>query len=155
MNSLDGILKLADNELDQMVNSGKFRSRDDVDIVYKLVDIVKDVHCIWAYEEDEGYSENYGENSYRGGRSNRGRSNEGRSYEGRSYEGGSYEGGRSYARGRSNRGGRMSRNSYRGGCSRDSKQEYVEELRELMEDAPDDETRQNIQRMIQQMEQQM
>ena len=46
MNSLDGILKLADNELNQMVNSGKFRSRDDVDIVYKLVDIVKDVHCV-------------------------------------------------------------------------------------------------------------
>lgn len=144
MHSLEGILKLADNELSSMVENGKFRSREDVDTAYKLVDIAKDVYCVWKYEDDEGYSEasyeggSY-EGSYRGGRSNRG------SYESRrSYERG---GGRS-REGMSRRG---SRNSYRN-YSRDSKQEYIEELREMMEDAPDEQTRQSIQRMISQME---
>ena len=59
MKSMDGILKLADKEFEAIVQNGKFRSREEIDSVYKLVDIVKDVHCIWAYEEDEegGYSE--------------------------------------------------------------------------------------------------
>ena len=35
----------------------------------------------------------------------------------------------------------------------DGKQEYIENLREMMEDAPDEATRQSIQRMIQQMNQ--
>lgn len=141
MHSLEGILKLADNELMSMAENGKFRSREDVDTAYKLVDIAKDVYCIWKYEDDEGYSEasyeGY-EGSYRGGRSNRG----------------SYESRRSYERGggRSRESRRGSRNSYRG-YSRDSKQEFMEEMREMMEDAPDDQTRQSIQRMISQMEQ--
>ncbi len=35
----------------------------------------------------------------------------------------------------------------------DGKQEYIENLRGMMEDAPDEQTRQSIQRMIQQMNQ--
>jgi hypothetical protein len=47
------------------------------------------------------------------------------------------------------------RGSMRGGYSRDGgKQEYIMNLREMMEDAPDEQTRQSIQRMIQQMESQ-
>lgn len=161
MKSIEGILKLAENEFEAIVNNGKFRSREEIDSVYKLMDIVKDAHCIWAYEEEEesGYSEegrSYEGGSYRSNRSNRG-----------SYEG-SYEGGMSGARGRG-RGarrdsmGRYSREggsyrsgrSYRGGgySREDGKEEFVEELRGLMEEAPDDQTRQHIQRMIQQMEQ--
>lgn len=121
MNSLDGILKLADNELMSIAEKGQFRSRDDVDNVYKLIDIVKDIHCIWEYE-DEGYSNDGG--SYRGGRSNRG-----------NYRG-SYEGGRS-------------RMAYRGGYSR---AEYIDEMRRMMDSAPDEQTRQGIQRMIQNMQ---
>lgn len=47
------------------------------------------------------------------------------------------------------------RGSYRGyGYSRaDGKEEYIENLRDMMQNAPDDQTRQSIQRMIQQMEQ--
>ena len=52
MKSMDGILKLADKEFEAIVQNGKFRSREEIDSVYKLVDIVKDVHCIWAYEEE-------------------------------------------------------------------------------------------------------
>lgn len=151
MYSLEGILKLADNELSSMVSNGKFRSRDDVEMAYKLTDIVKDVYCIWAYEEDEGGSSFEGGSyrSYRGSYEGGGRSNEG----GRSYERG---GGRSRA-GRDNMGRFSREGSYRGRSNRgysrdDGKMEYIEELRELMEDAPDEQTRQSIQRMIQQME---
>lgn len=158
MKSIEGILKLAENEFDAIVSNGKFRSREEIDSVYKLMDIVKDAHCIWKYEEEEesGYSEmggaydgSYDGGPYRGGRSYRG----------------SYDGGMSMARGRGRTArrdsmGRYSRDgsydggSYRGGYSRgDAKQDYIEELHEMMEKAPDDQTRQNIQRMIQQMEQ--
>lgn len=139
MYSLESIIKLADNELTSIAEKGQFRSREDVDTVYKLIDVIEDIYCIWKMEEDDGYSEYSGEGrSYergggRGGRSNRG------SYEGgRSYRG-SYEGGRSRA-------------SYRGGYSR---ADYMDEMRRMMDSAPDEQTRQNIQRMIQQMEQQM
>lgn len=146
MKSIEGILKLADNEFNAIVQNGKFRSREEIDSVYKLMDIVKDAHCIWKYEEEEedGYSE-----------------------EGRSYRVGyDYDDGMSMARGRGRNAkrdsmGRYSRDDgygYRGGRSMnysraDAKQEYMDELREMMMNAPDDQTRQSIQRMIQQMEQ--
>jgi len=149
MKSMEGILKLADNEFTAIAQNGKFRSREEIDSVYKLIDIVKDIHCIWAYEDEEegGYSE-----------------------EGRSYRGGyGYDGGTSMARGRGQNArrdsmGRYSRDGsydgygYRGGRSMnysraDAKQEYMDELREMAMNAPDDQTRQSIQRMIQSMEQ--
>lgn len=166
MKSIEGILKLAENEFEAIVNNGKFRSREEIDSVYKLMDIVKDAHCIWMYEDEESeYSEDgrsydgsYRGGSYRGGRSYRG-----------SYDG-SYDDGMSGARGRGRNARRDSMGryasresnyeggSYRGGRSMnysrgDGRQEYIEELRSMMEDAPDDQTRQSIQRMIQQMEQ--
>lgn len=148
MEHLDGILRLVERELEAVEQNGKFRSREEVDSVYKLVDIVKDIYCISDMENGDG----------------------GMAYD-NSYE--SYEGdSRSYARGRG-RGakrdsmGRYSRDgSYRGysgyggysgrsyrGYSRGDKQEYIEQLRGMMEDAPDDKTRQSIERMISQMEQ--
>lgn len=151
MEHLEGILRITDNELGAIVTNGKYRSREEIDSVYKLLDIAKDVYCVWQYE-DEMNGESYAD---------------GMSYErdmrgGRSYRDGSYDGG-SYARGRGrnakrNSMGRYSREgSYRGsyrGYSRDGKEEYVNHLRDMMEDAPDDQTRQSIQRMIQQMENQ-
>ena len=151
MDQFEGILKLINMELEAINKNGKFRSREEIDSVYKLVDIAKDVHCIWNYEDEESeYSEN------------------GMSYDrgGRSYNSGSYDDGRSYARGRGGNArrdsmGRYSRDGgygYRDGGRRgmnysrdDGKQEYIENLREMMEDAPDEQTRQSIQRMIQQM----
>ena len=164
MEHLEGILKLADTELEAINKNGKFRSREEIDSVYKLIDIAKDVYEIWCMEEEMDGSEDMfsadGMSSYarRGG--NRGG--------GRSYRDGSYDGGcagNSYARGRGRNArrdsmGRYSRDgsyrggSYRGGYSRDGKEEYIENLREMMEEAPDEQTRQGIQRMIQQMEQQ-
>ena len=161
MEHLDKILEMSEAEFGAMAKNGKFKSREEIDSVYKLMDIVKDVYCIWDMEEGAGDDMSYDGGSYRSDRSYRGGS-----YRGNSYDG-SYNDGRSYARGRGRNAkrdsmGRYSREgSYRDGRSyrmdgysrADGKQEYIENLRDMMEDAPDDQTRQNIQRMIQQMEQ--
>ena len=150
MKHLDSLLNLVDNEIGSIAQSGKFRSRDEVDTAYKLIDIAKDVYCIWKYEEGDSmseYSEDYGYDG--GGSYARGRGSGAKRYANGRYApysrgDGSYDG--SYYSGRSYR---------RGGYSRtDGNQEYIENLRSMMEDAPDDKTRQSIQRMISQMEQQ-
>lgn len=160
MKHLDGILEMVDMELGSIAKNGQFRSKDEVHSVYELIDIAKDVYCIWEYEEggSEGYSEmypmyrseNYG--SYDGGGSyarGRGR-NAKRDAMGRYSREGSYRGGNyDYYDGESYRGG----NYRRGGYSRDdAKQEYIENLRRTMDEAPDEKTRMSIQRMIEQME---
>lgn len=146
MEHLDGILKLVDSEFEAVNKNGKFRSREEIDSVGKLVDIVKDIHCIWEYEDGEE-SEYSGAYMYDRGMN-------------RMNRGGSYNDGGSYARGRRNARrdsmGRYSRNSYRGGMdgySRADKHEYIENLRSMMDEAPDDATRQSLKRMIDQMEQ--
>lgn len=143
MEHLDSILKLAGNELAAIEANGKFRSREEIDSVYKLMDIIKDIHCIWEYEDDESEYSNAMRGSY-------------------AYRGGSYNDGGSYARGGGRRNarrdsmGRYSRN-YRGGgggYSRADKQDFMENLCEMMEEAPDEQIRQNMQRMIDNMSQQ-
>lgn len=146
MEHIEGILKLADAEMGSIEKNGKFRSREEIDSVYKLMDIVKDAYCIMDMEEG-AYDD---EMSY--GRSG--------SYRGNSYDDGSYARGRGRnarrdSMGRYSRESGYSRNSYRrGGYSRgDGKEEYIENLRDMMEDAPDEATRKEIERMIQKMEQ--
>ena len=75
MKNLDGILKLADAELGSIVQNGKFRSRDEIHSAYELIDIAKDIYCIWNYEDE---SDMRGE-AYDGGMSYE---REGRSYRG-------------------------------------------------------------------------
>lgn len=101
-------------------------------------------------EEMDGASSYRGRSSYEDGYSNaRGRGSGAKRYANGRYapysrDDGSYDG--SYDSGRSYR---------RGGYSRaDGNQEYIENLRSMMDDAPDEKTRQSIQRMISQMEQQ-
>ena len=67
--------------------------------------------------------------------------------------GGSYEG-RSYARGRGRNAKRdsMGRYSSEGGYSM-AGDEMIDELRDLMQDAPDEQTRMEFQRFIQRIEQ--
>lgn len=133
MDTFDGILDVSCKELDQIVRSGKYRSREDVDTAYKLIDIVKDVYTIWAME-DGGYSgDDYtGSGSYRG------------SYN----RGGSYA---SYPRGRGRYSSRSDGRRY--GYSRHDKEEFADGLRELMDQAPDEQTRQSINRMLSQLDQ--
>lgn len=127
----------------------EYGSKDKLDvggleIVDKLAHAIKNIdRIIEAYDEE--YSQMGG--SSRRGSSRRGSSNEGGSYRGSSNEGGSYRG--------SSRRGSSYANSYR----RDSRGRYsregdmVEELRELMQEAPDQETRQEMQSLIQRLEQ--
>lgn len=107
----------------------------DVDYVDKLTHALKSVKATIAMMEDEdGYSNHYPYymgGSYADGNMG-GNSN-------RSYRGSYARGGRSYRRGYS-----------REGYSRDGG--MVEELRELMQDAPDERTRQEFQRFIEKIE---
>ena len=64
-----------------------------------------------------------------------------------SYDDGTYENGNSMARGRNARRDSMGR------YSRGDKSEMIEELQELMQDAPDERTKQEFQRFITKMEQ--
>ena len=144
MEQLEGLLILVENEIEAINKNGKFKSREEIDSVYKLVDIVKDSMEIFCMEDDMNGD------SY----------DDGMSYErGRRYDGMSYARGRRNAR-RDER-GRYSRDGYmdsyndgrsmRGYSRADSKEDYKNQLRMMMEDAPDENTRQNIKRMIDSM----
>lgn len=148
MEHLDGLMKLVGNEIEAINRNGKFKSREEIDSVYKLIDIAKDINEIWCMEDDMSGEDDM---SYA----------DGMSYErvGRGRRG-SYDDGMSYARGRRNarrdERGRYSRDGYRGGSyergySRDGKDEYKEQLRMMMEDAPSEEVRMSIKRMIDNM----
>ena len=163
MENLDKLLEMTDAEFGAIAKNGKFKSREEIDSVYKLMDIAKDIYCVWEYEDEMGGDED--EMSYarggsyaRGDRGGRRDMRGGRSYRG-SYDDGSYDDGMggSYARGRGRNAKRdsMGRYSREGGYSRaDGKQEYIEHMRDMMEDAPDEKTRMSIQRMISEMENQ-
>lgn len=130
-------------------------SGGDLEVIDKLAHATKNVYKIMESKEEimeDGYS-NRG--SYARGRG----SNRGGSYAGGSYEGGSYEGGGgmsnrgSYARGRGRNARRdsMGRYSSERGYSRDA-EEMVEQLRDMEQTAPDDQTRRSIQRLISELE---
>lgn len=117
---------------------GKEMSAGALEVVDKLAHAIKNIDkIIENYDEEYSgyYPMYYGEN---------------RSYRGGSYDGGSYRGG-SYARGR--------RNARRDSMGRYSSEGYsrhgdmVEQLRDLMNDAPDERTRKEIQRLVTKMEQ--
>lgn len=127
-----------------------------LDVVDKLAHTIKNLCKI--IDDMEGYSErgSYG-GSYEGG-SMRGGSYDGSmrgSYRDGSYGDGSFRGsyessmrGGSYARGR----GRNARRDSRGRYASDNGM-MLEELQELMSDAPDDRTRQEIQKLVTRLEQ--
>lgn len=103
-------------------------SAGSLEVVDKLAHAIKNLDKIIEVYEDEGYSENDGRYynagmTYRGG--------------GRSYRGGSY------ARGRGARRDSMGRYSRAG---------MADKLRELMDDAPDEKSREEIRRLADKME---
>ena len=125
--------------------SDKELTKDSLELVDKLSHATKNLDkIIEKYEEEEegsSYGYNSYENSYRGG----GRSNRG-----------SYNNGGSYARGRGRNARRdsmgrySSANSYESGYSRNA--DIASELRELMMDAPDEQTRMEYQKVINKLE---
>lgn len=115
-------------------------SAGDLEAIDKLTHSLKSVKATIAMMEQEGgystrypmyYYEGNGSSNYGGGNSNR--------------DGGSYRGGNSYRRGRDSMGRYTSRRGY-------SRDDFADRLREVMEEAPDEQTRQSIERMIQKMD---
>lgn len=139
MEELYKLKEMLCKELEEYGEKGEMTA-GTLDVVDKLAHALKNIDKIIEYKEmDEGSY--MGGGSYaRGGRG------------GYSREGGSYRGGQggSYARGRNQYSRRESRYSGRG-YSRDGGEEYVEELRELMQDLPP-EAKQHVQKAIQAME---
>lgn len=124
----------------------------DMDYVNKLAHALKSIVTVKAMKEAEEMDEG---GSYDGGSYRRDYSRDGGPYR----DGGSYDGG-SYTRGRSRNARRdnMGRYSNRG-YSRDDREggysghgNMVDELRELMNIAPDEQTRQEFQRLIDKMQ---
>ena len=109
-------------------SAGGKLSAGDLDYIDKLTHALKSVKATVAMMEEEGYSGNY-------------------PYMGNSY--GDMGRGGSYRRYPQKRDG-MGRYSRERGYSRDNG--MVEELRELMQDAPDERTRQEFQRFITKIE---
>ena len=120
-------------ELEEYGEKGKL-DLGGLDIVDKLAHTIKNLdRIIMTYEEE-------GEYSSRGSSYNDGM--------GGSYRGSSRNGG-SYARGRSGRRDSMGR--FNNGYS--SREDIADRIRNMMEDAPDERTRQEMQRLASRMEQ--
>lgn len=114
-------------ELEEYADNGKF-SEKDVESIKYITSAIDHLCNIIGDEEDE-YS-NYDD---RGGMSRR------------------YDDGMSYARGRNAKRDSMGRYSRRGGYSYGNDM-MLKELRELMEEAPDDKTRMEFEKFIGKME---
>ena len=148
MEFLDSLYQLCEtlgNELERVnakldKSSGELTG-DDMSYIQKLTHSLKSIKSIIAME-DSGYSA-------MGYSREGGNMREGGSYRGNggSYRGNSYARGGSYARGRGSNARRdsMGRYSSDGGM--------VDELHELLEDAPNEAVRRDIQRLIDKMEQ--
>lgn len=157
MKELYDLCETIENEIseanEKIKKAGGKLSAGDVDYIDKLTHTMKSIKSVMSMmeeDEDDEYSSMY-PYGYRGGRS---------------YRGGSYrsedgmmggDGGRSYARDGRGRGSNARRDSMgryssrMDGYSRHG--DVVESLREVMEEAPDDRTRMEIQRLIEKMEQ--
>ena len=125
--------------------SDKELTKDSLELVDKLSHAAKNLDkIIEKYEEEEeggSYGYNSYENAYRGG---------GRSSRASYNNGGSYARGRGRNARRDSMGRYSSANSYEGGYSRNA--EAVEQLREMMMDAPNTEIRREYEKIIAHME---
>lgn len=135
-------------------------SAAEIEYADKLANLKKNLlkgDELYSEMEDGEYSGAMGGSYQRGGRGggNRGGNRGGgSSNRGGSYDGGSYDGG-SYARGRGRNARRDSMGRYSSeGYSR-AADDVVERMRDLMQDAPDEQTRQEIQNLVNRMESMM
>ena len=120
---------------DKIMQAGGKLSGSDVEYIDKLTHAIKSIKTTIAMMEAEGDE----------GASGRMYPYYGGSYNDGSYNNGSYRGRSSYARGRMN-----ARRDSMGRYSGDDN--MVAELRELMQDAPDEQTRKEFERFIQKIE---
>ena len=121
-------------------DAGGKMSAGDLEVVDKLTHSIKSIKSVIAMmEESDSYSGFYPRpwgGMYADGGSYRG---------GGAYRGGSYRGGGSYARRRDSMGRYSGERSY-------SRNDMADRLREMMEDAPDERTRQEMMRMLDRMD---
>lgn len=131
-------------ELEDYSQNGKY-SKEDVELIKYMASAVDHICNIVADAEEEEYSNAMG-GTYNG-------MNTGSYNDGTYNRGGSYRYSRnSYARGRGSNARRDSMGRYSSrGYSRDDG--MVSELRELMQDAPNEQVRQEFQRLIDKVEQ--
>lgn len=140
-------------ELDRKAGKEGKLSMAEVEYADKLAHIKKSILTSEELWDDSEYSMAGGESgqsrtSYRRGGSSR---REGRES---NREGGSSREGNSYARGRGRNARRDSMGRYtNNGSSYAEAEEMVEELRELMQDAPDQQIKMEFERLIQKLEQ--
>lgn len=123
-------------EVDKIKDKGSM-SAGDLDVVYKLVDTIKDSYEIEEYEADE--------HSHAGGMQGGGRGVN----RGGNYNDGGYGDGNSYRRQRRDSRGRYSREA---GYSYDDGMEEVWEILEMMETGLPDEQREAIRRFRREMQ---
>lgn len=141
---MDAIYELKEKLCDELEEySDKKLDAGSLEVIDKLAHTIKNLDKIIETYEEEGYSSMMYDGSYDDGRRGGSYARGGRGF---------YEGGRSYARG-----GSYARNGRRDSMGRYSSAEgtemMVHELRELMNDAPDERTRMEFQKFIQKMEQ--
>lgn len=146
---MDAVYDLKDMLCEELEEYGKKDKLDvgGLEIVDKLAHTIKNLDKIIESYEDDDYSGAYYDGSYEG-TGNMGGGSYDRSYEGGTSRRNSYRGGRySMARGR----GRNARRDSMGRYSKDGRM-MAQELRELMEDAPNDSIKMEIQRLAQKVE---
>lgn len=139
------IMKLKEmlmKELEEYGSKGELTA-GSLETVDKLAHAVKNLCKIIEAYEDEEYSERDGSYRY-----SRRYAREGGNRGGNSYRYNSYDGG-SYARGR----GGYARRDSMGRYSRTAPDEMIEQLQDMMQDAPNEQVKQGIQKLVQQMEQ--
>lgn len=150
-------------ELAEYAQNGKF-SKEDAEAIKYVSSAIDHICNIIERMEDEEYSQRGGQGRYsyesgntggggsyaRGGNRGGGGGNYSRNQSG----GGNYYSreGRSYARGRGQNAQRDSMGRYSG--SGESEQ-MIEQLEDLMQDAPNEQIKQGIQKLVQQIEQMM
>ena len=132
----------------------------DLENIYKMVDIVKDITTVDAMHkaEQEGYSRDYSRgysedyaNNY-GYRSNDGRRGRGGDADGRYSEDNSYRRGRDSMGRYTSRDGSYRGGSYEGGYSGHANEEIIEHLKEMMRNARSEEERESYRKTIEQMQ---
>lgn len=136
----------------------------DLENIYKMVDIVKDITTVDAMHkaEQEGYSRDYSRDYSRGYSEDYANAyGSYRSYDGRRGRDGDSDGrysedGGSYRRGRDAMGRHTSRDSsyrgsYEGGYSGHTKDDMVEHLQEMMHNARNEEERESYRKAIEQL----
>lgn len=141
---MDALYELKEKLMKELEEYGnKEMTPGSLEVVDKLAHAVKNLCKVIEAYEDEEYSQRGGYDGGQGGGSYRGGGRYSR------MGGGSYRGG-SYARGRGQNARRDSQGRY---SSHGDPGEMVDQLEMLMQDAPNDQIKQQIRQLVQQIEQ--